>query len=370
MSLLTLPDDILLSLASYTHNIEDYTSLRQTCRRVYDILGLATPNTILRLAAAQSTTFFRPSPWFLVAATARELGHWARISAENEAELSNTLQHGIEALLDLSLTHCGLTLSRIRELHLMRFSIINPITDITDKCVGSQWYSTPSFWSGGVSDPYTISAEPGETLFQLAIYGELFGPDFSSYLNKDSTRRLTLETRLEFVKYCIPDFATQCQDSAEDVRMPDGSIDPRRFVKETGPYADGGKGLDNDNNIALVWLLKSSRWRPYWKEARALAGPEFEEGFFDDWGFLEEEDVQDWRQRMWEAVMVCQGLEGLGMMRPKLRDGWTDRIREWRAKIEEMEKPEWVRVGKQATLEYPFLFGDLRICGSGFVAGS
>jgi hypothetical protein len=370
VNLLSLPDDLLLSLGSYTHNIEDYTNLRQTCKKLYDVLGLATPKTILHLAAAQSTTFFRPSPWFLVAATAHQLGQWARASTGNEAELATTMQRGIEGLLDLALAHCGLTMERIRQLHLIRFSIINPVTDVIDRCVGAQWYATPSFWDGGVSDAYTISAEPAETLFHLAIYGELFGPDFETYLSKDfRTRRLSLDTRLEFVKYCIPDFASfHCQKSARDVQTSD-SIDPRRAVRESGPYADGGKQL-KDNNVALVWVIKSSRWRPFWKEARALAGPDFQEGFADDWWY-EAEDGQDWRQRLWESIMVCQGLEGMGMMRPKLRDSWTSRIREWRAKIEELEtEPKWIRVGKQATLEYPFLLGDLRICGSGYVLGT
>lgn len=69
--------------------------------------------------------------------------------------------------------------------------------------------------------------------------------------------------------------------------------------------------------------------------------------------------------------MVCQGLEGLGMMRPELRDSWVPKIREWRDKIAALEHElEWIRVGRQATLEYPFLLGDLRICGSGYVSGS
>ena len=42
----------------------------------------------------------------------------------------------------------------------------------------------------------------------------------------------------------------------------------------------------------------------------------------------------DWRQRMWESVMWCQGLEGVGMMRPELRQGWAERVRGWRERIE------------------------------------
>lgn len=380
-NLFSLSDDLLLQLADYLHNIEDFTSLCSTCKRLRQVMGSASPNTILRLAAAQSKVFFRPSPWFLAAATARELGHWARLSDENEKELVSAVQNGIDGLLDLALIHCGLTLERIRQLYLMRFSIINPVTDIIDKCVGVQWGQTPDFWNGGVSDAYTISAEASDTLFQLAAYGELFAPDFEAFLrsrDQPNSRTLSVDTRLEFVKYCIPDFACfDCQNGTADVKLPDGSIDPRRAVKATGPYGPLKPSDDwhvpkrpNNNNIALVWVLRSSRWRPHWKEARTKAGPDFQDGFIDNWWY-DERDDQDWRQRMWEAVMVCQGLEGLGMIRPELQATWTAKIKQWRKQIAALEKePEWIRVGRQATLEYPFLLGDLRICGSGYVLGS
>lgn len=328
----------------------------------------ATPNTIFRLAAAQSTTFFRPSPHFLVAATAKELGDWARRSDVNESELASKLENGIDALLDLAIEHCGLTMKRIRELHLMRFSIINPVTDIIDQCVGQQWYARPDFWNGGVSDAYTVNSEPHESLFHLAIYGELFGPDFEAFLNRGSeVRRLSVETRLEYIKYCLPDFATTCTG-----RHWQGSegLDPRREVKPTGPYKPVENGLPilaKNHNIALVWILQSSRWKPHLKRMREKAGPDFQEDFADDWWFVEEEHYeQDWRQRMWETIMVCQGLDGLGMVRNNLQDQWTEKVKEWREKISRLERePDIVEVGRQATLEYPFLLGDLRICASG-----
>jgi hypothetical protein len=106
---------------------------------------IATPQQILRLAAASSRIFFRPSPHFLVAATARELGNWARRSIDNEQQLAARLEDGLDGLLELALRHCGLTVERIRELYEMRFSLINPVTDIIDKCVGSQWCNIENF---------------------------------------------------------------------------------------------------------------------------------------------------------------------------------------------------------------------------------
>jgi hypothetical protein len=373
-TLLSLPRDILILLPDYIHNIEDYTNFSSTCTTLRDCMGTASSSNILRLAAAQSTTFFRPSPHFLVTATARELGDWARESAANETELATRLEDGIDGLFDLSLKHCGLTLERIRQLHLQRFSIINPVTDLIDTCVGSQWYATPDFWNGGVDDAYTIYADPPATLFHLALYGKIFGRDFEAFLEPggQTARHLSVDTRLEFIKYCVPDYASYvCQKSAGDVRMPDGQIDPRRAVKQTGPYVEGEKARLDQNNIALVWLIKSSRWTPHWRDMRVKAGiTDFQSDFADGW-FYNPNDQQDWRQRMLEAIMISQGLEGLGMIRPGLQDDWIEKIRGWKEKIASLEKePEWTEVGRQATLEYPFLLGDLRICGSGYGCGS
>ncbi|KAK3723718.1 hypothetical protein LTR37_001599 [Vermiconidia calcicola] len=368
-SLLGLPKDVLVLLPSYLHNIEDYMNVASTCRTLRDCMDAATPNSILRLAAAQSRNFFRPSPHFLVCATAREIGNWARRSDENEAEFALKMENGVDALLDLALEHCGLTMQRIRELHLMRFSIINPVTNIIDQCVGKQWYAAPGFWDGGRSDAYTIDSDPPVHLFQLAIYGELFAPDLEALLDRDSeTRRLRVETRLEYIKYCIPDYATEggAEDSAAE-------LDPRRAVKQTGPYDVRAEGFDTQNNIALTWVLKSSRWRPHWKAMRAIAGePDFVPDWKGDYWWWdgtpseEGEDPEVWRQRLLEDVMVCQGLEGLEMTRPGLRDAWVEKVRAWRAKVARLEKePDAVKVGWQATMEYPFLLGDLRICASG-----
>lgn len=338
-------------------------------------MGTASPNTILRLAAAQSSTFFRPSPHFLATATARELGNWARACQTNEGELQLRLEEGVEGLLSLALKHCGLTMERIRELHLMRLSIINPVTDVIDKCVGKQWYAQPDFWDGGVDDAYTIDADPPTTIFHLALYGELFGPDFEAYLNPITRdqRRLSVETRLEFVKYCIPDVACQdCADDAAEIHLPDGTIDPRRAVKKTGPYADDAiKSWSLNGNIGLVWVLMSTRWRPHWKGMRAMAAAsDFKTDFEESWWYDPDEE-QSWRQRMLESIMVSQGLEGLGMMRPALQEHWIEKVRDWKDKIANLDKPpEAVKVGRQATYDFPFLLGDLRICGSGYVSGT
>ncbi|OTA97531.1 hypothetical protein M434DRAFT_391722 [Hypoxylon sp. CO27-5] len=365
--LLALPVDILFMLPDYLHNIEDYMNVASTCRTLRKCMEAAHPHIILCLAWESTRIFFRPSPHFLVCAIARKLGNWARESDENEAELVAGMPRGIDHLMDLALRkkQCGLTMADIRELYELRFSVINPVSDIIDKCVGKQWLATPNFWSGGVDDPYTISAEANETFFHLATYGELFGPDYEPFLNNSlsSRRRLRVETRLEFVKYCVPDFATECYHHARGIKREDGSYDPRReiIVHPDGPYAKDERGVSrtlNNNNLALKWLLKSSRWQPHWRQARLNAGVS--------------QDFEDWRQNMLENIMLCQGLKGLGIIRAEtdLAECYTAKIMEWKEKIESFEaEPAKTRVGIWDTHEYPDLSGDLWICSSGYVVG-
>jgi hypothetical protein len=67
---------------------------------------------------------------------------------------------GIEHLMALALQHCGITMKRIRKLHSLRVSIINPVVDIIEKCVGQQWFALPDLLNGGVDDTYTIYSDP------------------------------------------------------------------------------------------------------------------------------------------------------------------------------------------------------------------
>ncbi|KAK8011080.1 hypothetical protein PG990_010045 [Apiospora arundinis] len=397
---LSLPQDILVQLPDYLHTIEDLLSVGTTCRTLRRAMDAALPATILRLAASQTRTFFRPSPHYLVMATARELGQWARESTANEQRFALCMQEGLDGLLKLALNeaHCGLALARIRELHEMRFSIMNPVTDIIDKCVGHQWYSIPNFWDGGADDAYTIASEPSETLFHLAIYGELFGPDLDALLDPghhEGHRPLNAETRIEYVKYGIPDFACHLNGQYDPDQTGDDipSSDPRRMVRATGPYKDNEYSGPN-HNLALTWTINSSRWRPHLKAMRTeVAGcAEFREDFEPVWLYggeeyahKESESAGDakyedtWRQQMWENVVVCQGLEGLQMLLlpagkgndQAARERWADKVRTWRRQIEQLErKPALVKVDRQATLVSPYLLGDLRVCIGGYCGGS
>ena len=332
MGLLNLPVELLMLLSLHLHNIEDFMNLTSSCRQLRDILGENTSaNTILQLAGASSRIFFRPDPHFLVAATARQVSDWALLSHENTEALRTAIQGGIEALLSLCLSRAGLTMSDIRRLHASRFSTINPAADMIDRCAGVQWYETPNFWEGGVSEPYTVYVEPERSLFQIVIYGELFGESMRASCCDPPGPRFDVDLRLEYIKYCIPDI--KCWRGYEGFS-----------VLNSGPYASGDSDVINTNTFedqsGLDYILGCRTWWEAWAAVRLQIGPDFDE---------------EWRQKMWCSSVQCQGLEGLQMLRPGGVEIWRERLVEMRARIEALDercKPrvrEFIRRGPSAS---------------------
>ncbi|KAL0059045.1 hypothetical protein AAF712_014222 [Marasmius tenuissimus] len=206
MQIIDLPVELLSSLPLYIRNIEDFVEFSSTCRTIYNAFSLTHPNTILRLAAASAPTFFHPHPHFLIMATARQVSDWARGNPERTEQLQAAFRGGVDGLLELCLCVGGLTIADIGRLHQSRFSIINPLSDAIDKMAGNQWYSTPNFWDGGVSEPNTIYTDADRATFQIIIYGELFGSSMDAYLDGEPEMVFDLQVRLDYIKYCIPDW--------------------------------------------------------------------------------------------------------------------------------------------------------------------
>jgi len=356
MALLNLPTEMLLLIPHHLHNIEDFVNLSSSCRTLHQVLASTSPNTILRLAAASASVFFRPSPHFLVAATARQISHWALQSNNNHGNLREAFQGGMDSLLELCVSKAGLTMYEIRRLHSCRFSIINPASDMIDRCAGQQWYDLPDFWYGGCSEPATISIEPERSLFQIIIYGELFSSKMNAILKADAPmHHFDPDMRLDYIRYCIPD--VMCQDGYDG--DPDGNA--ALEVLPVGPYTQF-KGNDcltpvqgeelteplrtdwgtrdyvkhpNDDQVGLDHILNCRTWREAWEDVRLHVGPDFEEG---------------WRQKMWHAAVQQQGLDGLEMLRPGGVETWRGRLQGVRDGIQAIQassKPKTYRYGKE-----------------------
>ncbi|KAL0572421.1 hypothetical protein V5O48_009539 [Marasmius crinis-equi] len=353
MQLIELPVELLSSLPLYIRNIEDFTEFSSTCRTIYNAFSTTRPNTILRLAAASAPTFFHPHPHFLIMATAKQVSDWTRGNPERTEKLQAAFRGGVEGLFELCLSVAGLTLEDIRRLHLARFSTINPLSDAIDKMAGNQWYQTPDFWSGGVSEPNTIYTDAERATFQIIIYGELFGSCMDAYLNREPREVVfDLQVRLDYIKYCIPDWI--CKRGYPGLPGLAGLE-----VLEVGPYAPDQPDVTDGDQISLEHILRCARWKRLWAHVVSLDPPDFRE---------------EWKQRLWREAVQIQGLEGMGMVTAK--DGssfgkWTGRLAEIKEKIRrlgEKDAPIVTRIGNAETevsVNVPDFHREVYVCMQG-----
>lgn len=233
-------------------------------------------------------------------------------------------------------------MSDIRRLHATRFSLINPVSDMIDRCAGTQWYKTPDFWNGGVSNPNTISLEPTRSLFQIIIYGELFASSMRASLAPElGLPRFDHEFRMDYIKYCIPDRMCKSYEGMtvlpigpyaeqDDARkennewMPEEDLDNARLDHLLDCRAKYNELMpeDESDQVGLNHLLGCRTWTEAWSSVREEIGPDFEE---------------EWRQQMWHSAVQIQGLEGLEMLRPGGVEEWRSRLEAIRSAVERME---------------------------------
>lgn len=353
MELTDLPVELLMLIPQFLHDIEDFNNAASSCRKLRTAFAKTAPKVILRLAAASSRVFFRPDPHFLIAATVRQVSDWALPRSENTETLRKAFQGGIDSLFELCVDKAGITMADIRRLHDYRFSTINPTTDMIDRCAGAQWSSTPNFWDGGVSDAASISVEAERSLFQIVIYGELFASSMrASYEPKpaehDVSPRFDLETRLDYIKYCIPD--PMCWHGYEGLT-----------VLPVGPYASADNKaisaqLDPGDQVGLNHILNCRTWREAWAAVRTHIGPDFDD---------------QWRQDMWHSAVQMQGLEGLEMLRPGGVEKWRARLVEMRENIQALDpsrEPGLHRFGRRqkTATDAPSMAAEVRITMGGY----
>lgn len=295
MGLATTPAELLLLFPQYLHSIEDFVNLSSSCRRPYYVLARTPPNTILYLASLSSRTFFRPHPHFLVAATAPQLSQWALKSPQNLSTLREAFCEGMDGLLSLCVSKTGLTMTDIRRLHSSRLSLINPVSDLIDHCAGKQWHEANDGRDNGMCfDDDPIDVEPERSLFQIIIYGELFGGTMDAILDSNATSgegsgKFDLQTRLEYIRCCIPD-------------------------QESGLTC---------NQVGLNQIVGNILWFKEWRKVRRRVGPDFKDR---------------WRQTMWESAVQLHGWEGLRMLTPGGVGMWKERLVEIHERICTMEE--------------------------------
>ncbi|KAN0071454.1 hypothetical protein V8E54_010050 [Elaphomyces granulatus] len=311
MNLLNLPNEILSSLPLYIDNIETFTSAASSCRRLREVFAKAHPKNILLLADASAPTFFSPHPHYLIVATARQVSRWALGNKENTDRLRKVFQGGVDSVYDFCINNpnIGLTMEDIRRLHQARFSIINQLADKIDKMAGNQWYeSHEDFWSGGVSEAATLETEPALAAFQIIIYGELFATSMQAFLESEKKKlpSFDVETRLDYITYCIPDRSCILYPTIPAVE-----------VLPTGPYAQGAENVHVHHQAALQHILRCKRWRRMWAKAIRMIDRNFGEAEDGEAG---DENIDDfywkepWSLTLYRNALLTQGLGGMQLV--------------------------------------------------------
>lgn len=382
-----LPRDILITLPSFLHTLEDLNNLSSTCRELRLCMSDADPKLVLRLANA-SRHLFQPWPFVLLATTARQLGDWARQDPANEAELvaameQDTLSEDVcEDLLSLAVDKLGLTIARIRQFHELRKNVLSPLTSVMCDCTDLEWAPRENERRSWIDHgrhsaeipPAMVIAEPDVVLLQLSIYAELFGPDLASLLEQeDSTqkkRKLSVDTRLTYMKYCIPGWSLRrCIDYSNR------SNNSRTTIREIGPYRrlrhqkQPHKEVGNANEL-LRYTLRHPTWRKHWREFCQAA--DCEDAVLDTpRKFVD----LSWREQLFlNIIMIQGGAEGFEMISPIIPmeervEKWGPKIRTWSKLISWLgTQPRRTDVGRLTIPEIPCVIDELWVLEGNIVA--
>lgn len=220
----------------------------------------------------------------------------------------------------------------------------------------STWSLHPELWEGNETGEFTLHQFPIDIYYPIVIYGELFGADVDAVFDPPGKKScLSVETRLDYIKYCIPDmYCFEGQKTARGVTLADGTIDPLRRVLPVGPYDPLPRiewvGAPLTDHLAVYFFLMNSQWYPAKHGKRLDIDPGyegFEGGEETEWLLsslhwnpsltfgttagrtLDYNEGMDWKQALWQAVMWCRGFEGLKLVTGEV-DLWDERFRDGR----------------------------------------
>jgi hypothetical protein len=172
MKLLDLPVDVINILPNYFNSIHDLYNVLQTCRTFYAAYCEFEVKLPPILAKPDGQPLFQPHPHLLLTLVARQIGDWAISSPSNRYELYKSLSRGYDGLLSLAERVTYVSLSDLRHLHEIKYSVLNRLTRLVDFEVG------PAMVRNQDMDPaeygLTICNCPDLAVMNYVVYCELF----------------------------------------------------------------------------------------------------------------------------------------------------------------------------------------------------
>lgn len=394
-----LPSEVMQHVLVMLDDLRDIVALKLTSKAIHSICCSMSPANLLIAASKAHCQMFQPAPYFLIAVVAKDLRVWLSKHPEATSDLQTAIQGGSWSLMEFCFGRTRLTWQHIADIHRFRTAIMEPAAELIASAAGRKMPEVPDPTAtrghltctiGGSQD--CVIDDSMRSLLQLAIYGDLFGgrDEFEAFLNcsaLDTTRKtnpstealeplIPVETRLDFVKYCVPDIACfWLRDFIESKGLPAQYMFPStlRFVLRAGPYQDhddrgavGESVRSTNDQRGLLLLLESRGWNDAWSTVRDSIGRRHTlmDGNESRLWYLD--TPQNWKELLWCNLSMMQGLAGFEMLFPDRHQEWNKweaLFTGWRDKLAAIEhQPRMYRCGWRRTFGFPFLLGDLKIC--------
>lgn len=221
MRLLDLPSDIINLLPNYLYSINDLYSLLSTCKALHTAHAYSLAKLPPILPRLYGQPLLPPHPHLILAGTARQVADWAVLSRANRTALYDALLEGNDGLLKLSERVAGMSLQDMRNLHDLKYNLLNPLAKIVDVEAGPQMVRD----EGNDPDNYswTIVRDPDVALLNYWIYCELFHHNADEILNfsrrtASTPKPLDLKTRRRWIAYCVPDINNHRNRKWKEIR--------------------------------------------------------------------------------------------------------------------------------------------------------
>lgn len=179
---------VLSLLPVYIPNIDTLHSLLSTSRQTRQtILENLSPCSLFLILCNSSIYPGDAEEWYRLSLIASGFAPWLSLSSTHRRLFKRACPTLPLGLLNLAerypaiINGSRLSLETMRKT-IKRKEIVNGFSDLVDRCIGEQWYSTAGFWYV-VEDAVTLEAEASLVVWQMVVYGEMFGRGVGGWLD-------------------------------------------------------------------------------------------------------------------------------------------------------------------------------------------
>lgn len=333
MKLLDLPIDIINILPNYLASIHDLYSVLLTCRTLYTAYHDSEFKLPPILPKPDGQPLFQPYPHLLLTILARQIGDWAVSSSSHRYELYQSLLLGHHGLLSLAERVAVVSLSDLRHLNEIKYSVLNPLTRLVDFEVG------PAMVRNQDMDPakygLTFCQCPDLAVMNHVVYCELFHHYIDEIL---ASAGMTAEEQEytqsnDVTKSCLTEPPPPHPTNAAPIPRPLEAGIRNHFIAYCLPDTNNhrnpawktlGQGRGHDDEWQLLDYLEMSRChamlsrdrvlRRYWHTGVLQALPEDEAVGHDGHAWDWTPSREDKREGLFVLVVGHLGYESLGML--------------------------------------------------------